>query len=588
MASSPAHPLARRHRPGFTLVELMISIALVVVLILGVNQVFQSTLQAVGAGQAFVDSVRDSRAAQTAFGADLNGAAADGPFFVIHSSQVFAFRNRADLAADKDQNANTYTVTTPDDTTVDPTTYNTRNHRVDVLTFLSRGIFPSQTGDTRMVDDVSSAEARVWYGFLRQPGSTYREPTSANLPAASSSTYYLDPGLPPATVGVSSTASPASNPNNFFATDWALGRVATLLIPTAVHPPAASDPQVEQYYTYNGYSNGLWTKPTSTPTLSAALFSPLSYSASITGNDATPASNTWYQPSARFDVAQTSITSYTSQMNYLLAQFPTAHWWNGFYMGNFGSTYNISPPSPLFACNPFPTTITPAALRPSKAAAASPYFLKGCTQFTVEFAGDFVQQNNDPSDTANYGNVLDLVTTSNGKADGIDFVYNPTTQTRSIRWYGLPRNPTNTPDASSGTSLMIPGNTGAMFTTGSPSSMTQGGVTTARTLSQVVPLRDVIATSSAAVATLNTLIKTVAAGTIQPAWIERSLPVATAPRDYGNGGMPNGQDYLVAWGPDSDAAGIPRPKMIRITFTLDDPSGRLSDGQTFQFVYTLP
>jgi hypothetical protein len=30
------------------------------------------------------------------------------------------------------------------------------------------------------------------------------------------------------------------------------------------------------------------------------------------------------------------------------------------------------------------------------------------------------------------------------------------------------------------------------------------------------------------------------------------------------------------------------PWMIRITVRLDDPSGRMPDGQTLQFVYTIP
>ena len=46
--SGPARPGSVR---AFTLIELMISIALVLLLILGVNQVFTYTTQAVGAGE---------------------------------------------------------------------------------------------------------------------------------------------------------------------------------------------------------------------------------------------------------------------------------------------------------------------------------------------------------------------------------------------------------------------------------------------------------------------------------------------------------------------------------------------------------
>ena len=32
----------------------------------------------------------------------------------------------------------------------------------------------------------------------------------------------------------------------------------------------------------------------------------------------------------------------------------------------------------------------------------------------------------------------------------------------------------------------------------------------------------------------------------------------------------------------------PKPKMIRITMTIDDPGGRLGEGQTYEYIYTLP
>jgi hypothetical protein len=48
------------------------------------------------------------------------------------------------------------------------------------------------------------------------------------------------------------------------------------------------------------------------------------------------------------------------------------------------------------------------------------------------------------------------------------------------------------------------------------------------------------------------------------------------------------EHYTAVWGPDTDALGIKRPKMIRIIATVDDPNGRLSDGQTFEYVINLP
>ena len=41
--------------------------------------------------------------------------------------------------------------------------------------------------------------------------------------------------------------------------------------------------------------------------------------------------------------------------------------------------------------------------------------------------------------------------------------------------------------------------------------------------------------------------------------------------------------YICAWGPND-----PKPRMIRITLMIDDPAGRLNEGQTFEYVFELP
>ena len=43
-------------------------------------------------------------------------------------------------------------------------------------------------------------------------------------------------------------------------------------------------------------------------------------------------------------------------------------------------------------------------------------------------------------------------------------------------------------------------------------------------------------------------------------------------------------DYTCAWGPADNV----RPKMIRLTIVIDDPNGRLPDGQTYEYVFSLP
>ena len=209
---APARTAPRSAHRAFTLVELMISIALVVVLILGVNQVFQATSTAVGTGEAINAALRDGRAFQSTFAADFAGVlpngpgSTDGPWIAFSSRAVAAFANVADQAGDRDGNPLTRDLggtgkegdpTVPGDVT-SPATYNNSNHRLDTLGFFSRGNFQRQTGnDGTFVPDMTANEAWVWYGH-------------AQLPTNDATPVYVDPA--------SGTA--ATNPNNFFASQF--------------------------------------------------------------------------------------------------------------------------------------------------------------------------------------------------------------------------------------------------------------------------------------------------------------------------------------------------------------------------------
>src|ERR1035437_9177095 len=60
------------HRPGgFTLVELLVSIALMVMLILGINMVFTSAGKTVGTGLAVSEATRGFRSAYTTIRNDI-------------------------------------------------------------------------------------------------------------------------------------------------------------------------------------------------------------------------------------------------------------------------------------------------------------------------------------------------------------------------------------------------------------------------------------------------------------------------------------------------------------------------------------
>src|SRR5690242_8451881 len=90
---------------GFTLIELMVSIALVLILILGINQVFKIASDTVNGGQAISAASREDRSIQGTIYPDMqNAVVAGAPFFVIRSHIQPGFRNKADEQADRDGN----------------------------------------------------------------------------------------------------------------------------------------------------------------------------------------------------------------------------------------------------------------------------------------------------------------------------------------------------------------------------------------------------------------------------------------------------------------------------------------------------
>src|SRR3954454_5235323 len=93
-------------RPGFTLVELMVSIALALILMLGINYIFKATAQTVGTGFALSSVTRQEQAVSRVLDDDFDthatGALAvqDMPFIMIYSERVSAFRDRNDMNTD--------------------------------------------------------------------------------------------------------------------------------------------------------------------------------------------------------------------------------------------------------------------------------------------------------------------------------------------------------------------------------------------------------------------------------------------------------------------------------------------------------
>jgi prepilin-type N-terminal cleavage/methylation domain-containing protein len=86
--------LTARRLPAFTLIEVIVSIALSLVLILGVNAVFRMASDTVNVGQAVAVADRDNRALQSVLYEDVRTAVMEGaPYFVISSQRTPAFRD---------------------------------------------------------------------------------------------------------------------------------------------------------------------------------------------------------------------------------------------------------------------------------------------------------------------------------------------------------------------------------------------------------------------------------------------------------------------------------------------------------------
>lgn len=326
-----------------------------------------------------------------------------------------------------------------------------------------------------------------------------------------------------------------TNDNNLFASGWVLGREVILLLPTATNEVEYAAP--------------------------SAGFDPLCIFSSQANGIPSFAS--------RYDLALTSVDQYQQFLQQFLPPNPPfggRAWWQnliGYNGGGFSDT--------RYRCNPFPVkpganNATNFSWIPAMAAQTYPIFVKGCSQFIVEFAGDFVGQ--DPKS----GQVTSL--TPDGQ---IDFTVDPNTGAHKTRWYGFPRNPSDEVDAKGNPVIGVVSSVTGSF--GTVNSVQYG----------VCPLLDTMEQDSTDwTKLLNNLSTT---GGSLP---ERVLPTSTPSSNYitalqqptaglNPSGSPN---YVVAWGVDTPT--FPRPKMIRITFAIDDPTGHLSTSQIYEYVFTLP
>ncbi len=537
--------IATRTKSAFTLVELMVSILLVLVLMLGVSQVFKTISGTVSAGSAVSDNTRVARAAQSVFAKDFSHVVSskDAPFFTIKSAVRPAYRNRPDELSDLkavqfkardpltlDLNGNNIEGEPPNVVAgerVSCATPNFRNHRVDVMTFFTRDFVRRQTGNPgqNMLSPMTGQEAWVRYSHAQiWDGKTA-------LPGAGG---FTDLG-----VGTNNNLTADNNPFNYYASQWVLSR-SEILLSDGVED---SNGNVTAIFDSGGVAQRFWKRSTGlTP---------------LTTNSGADSGGGRIQESL-FDLAGTTISKMRGVMNAFIS--------NAISTNDYADLEGWAAD---FSWRPCVNPLMPKPINAQTLAQTVPAFVPGCTQFIVEFAGDFVEQDN-VSTSGTYGNVIGVcaptLATTPVRTDGvIDYIVVGVgaEQHREIRWYGLPRD-TNGDG-------FIPG--------------WQAGRLNNQ-LTDVVPLRDVMRTCPGEAGNRGAPFER--GKSPQTAAGQILTPKANYADTSGAGalGLGLGDEYTCGWAPNDNF----RPKLIRITLVVDDPAGRNPnpEGQTFEYVFELP
>src|SRR5688572_9017427 len=539
------------HRSAFTLVELMVSVAMVVLLLFGIHQVFRMSSNTIGTGQAVNAITREIRAAQTVMQEDFRRSLKESPLFVISSQPVgvvvdpstgtsitprlapnpFHFTSRAERDRDLDRNAATID---RDGDGNEETSYgpahlaqvNDRIHRSDIFGFCARGLFSRQTADDGLfVSPTKSYDAWIWYGHTRLPDRL--------IPG------YFDPGVIPGT-------PPNTESENQFASNWVLGRRAVLM----------KDPDTILSGTLNPRESFIGVPVTNVGTTPIRV--PLRYD-SLPPSGIKTASVAGRRPptliQSRLDIV--GVTSEQFRLDVIRMRQALgfgANWWTNTWWTPLVFRYECDPhvKKPINSENMARTT---------------PHFVGGASHFIVEFAGDFLTQDNNPTNptTGNPNPNYGLVTGA-GPDGVIDFIMlypalerqadagytqEPQLRVRRTRWYGLPRD-------SNGDGLI----TGCQE---------QGA--RANAMPDVVPVYDVLVS--------NTSLNREPRPAFEVAWPGDPRNDHQKANGYGTIKNPQSFRYVCAW---TDSA----PAMIRIVMKLEDPAGRLADGQWTEFVLDAP
>lgn len=410
---------------GFTLAELLVAIALLLIIMVSVSAIFRSASDAAGVGMAITQQNRAVAGAAAQLQQDITGYSTDNPlgghgmwpvnavapntppFLFIHTVARPGYRN---LAAENAGNRETF--------------------RQDSIGFFAKGQFSRQTGMNTVVEEMPPfASAYIWYGHLALPNS------AGAYDAVSS-----QPGLGDRT----------TNPNNFYAQQWILGRRAILMadvIPDAT-PDAPGEGTIPGGYYF-------YARPLDANTTNPLNFTPLGNDRrdqTAPGfewtlprridNDASPVNSSALL--SRIDVAGMNRQQTWAQYADLVQQYQTAfetgapgyavQWVKQYFSRPYYAELveHLDIDWTQNTVNGNKTTFVNTATQ------SVPVMLRNCTNFIVEFAGDYVSQNPDGTLIGGPYTTLSTADPATWHMDGVlDFdVVNGAQQ---IRWYGWPR-----------------------------------------------------------------------------------------------------------------------------------------------------
>jgi type II secretory pathway pseudopilin PulG len=566
------NPISLRKRPtAFTLVELIISIGMVLILMTGIVKVFKYATDAVGAGLAVSDIVRAQRALATQIPTDMQGLSSNAnscPAILLDSQQntvptpwpstftpgtantfIQSGNNLATVQGpiflDKTSEANYQTLGFSD-----------VQFRQDTFSFFSKSVgstnFARQTGnDGTFVNPMTSTWAWIWYGQLWLPDNS-----AAFHPNGTGDTNSTYPGC----------GTSATNPNNFYARQWQLGRMAMLILPKNAKFGAS----VNNTDIFSGFWPGTagnkkfqsFINEFMNPVPIGSYLAPLAFNSQSrdyqdlnnqSNQVSPPKSPLWVAEQSRYDLAGvTAIGTGDPFVDYFKQRLDStavpplvtpATYVPNWMVPVTGTNWSAETGYSLnyrFQANPYPvrnTSVTnQSALGSSQLAQITPTLASGCVRFYVEYAGDYLQQNSDPT-KGPLGAVISNFRQAGFVADGTDF-YLDTNNVRHIRWYGLPR------DSNGDGKIDTVNNAQSGF------------------VQDVLPLAYFLGTSAAP---------------INAPW--EQYPLLNSWPAVLN-------QYICAWDatPSGGANFTKRPTMFRITVELIDADGRLNSPRVLQYI----